>query len=131
MSCTSILSCYITMISYFFIIYHFFRYPACVTWSKMFFLFFGHDQIFVEMFFDYFFTVTKLFMHHLRKIVSCIFSAVKNNCLAEFIISTDKFIHKTARNVILIIFCIRTTCFSSLLTILKIHSKSAIDFNRC
>ena len=85
----------------------------------------------IKMFFHYFFTVIKLFMHHLGQIISCIFSAVKNNLLAEFIISTDKFISKAARNVTLIIFCIRTTCFSSLLTIFKIHSKSAIDFIWC
>ena len=88
-----------------------------------------HFQL--KCFFHYFFTVTKLFMHHLSKITSCIFLAVKNNWLAEFIISTDKFTSKAARNVILIIFCIRTTCFSSLLTIFKIHSKSAIDFKWC
>ena len=124
MSCTSIFSCYMTMISYFFIINQFLTYPVCITWLKMFFFFLSHDRIFVKMFFYCFFTVTKLFKHRLNKTISCIFTPVKNNWLAKFIIDTNKFISKNARNVILIFFSIRTTCFLLLLTLFKIHSKS-------
>ena len=124
MSCTSIFSCYMTMISYFFIINQFFTYLVCVTWLKMFFVFLSHDQIFVKMFFYCFLTVTKLFKDRLNKTTSCIFIPVKNNWLSKFIIDTNKFISKTARNVMLIFFCIRTTCFLLLLTLFKVHSKS-------
>ena len=82
-------------------------------------------QTFVKMFFHYFFTVTKLFKHHLNKFISHIFTPVKNNWLAKFIINTNKFISKIARNVILIFFCIKTTCFSMLFTLFKINSKLA------
>ena len=79
MSCTSIFSCYMTMISYFFILNEFFTYSTSVTWSKIFFFFVSHDQIFVKMFFHFFFTVIILSKNCFNESIRSISTAIKNN----------------------------------------------------
>ena len=79
MSCTSIFSCYMTMISYFFILNEFFTYSTSVTWSKMFFFFVSHDQILVKMFFHFFFTVIILSKNCFNESIRSISTAIKNN----------------------------------------------------
>ena len=103
-SCTSKFSCYVTMISNFFIVDEFFIYPANVTWLKIFLVFFSDDQIFVEMFFHYFFIVFIGFIDCFNKFRSSIFTSVKNHWFTKSIINTNKFVSKTTRNVILIFF---------------------------
>ena len=99
---------FVTMISYFFLFNEFFTYPTYVTWLKLLFFFFSHDQIFVEMFFSYFFIVFILFKNCFNKFVSIIFTSVKNNWFTKSIISTNKFVSKITRNVILICFWAKT-----------------------
>ena len=79
MSCTSIFSCYMTMISYFFILNEFFTYSTSVTWSKIFFFFVSHDQILVKMFFHFFFTVIILSKNCFNEYIRSISTAIKNN----------------------------------------------------
>ena len=79
MSCTSIFSCYMTMISYFFILNEFFTYSTSVTWSKIFFFFVSHDQILVKMFFHFFFTVIILSKNCFNESIRSISTAIKNN----------------------------------------------------
>ena len=106
MSCISIFSCYMTMISYLFIIIQFFKYPACVTWSKIFFFF--PVMIKFSLFFDCFFTVFILFKNCFYKSISTIFTSTNNNWFTKFIINTTKLVRKSARNVILIFFYVKT-----------------------
>ena len=107
MSSTSLFSCFMAMISYFFIFNEFFTYPAYVTRSKI-FLLFSHDQMFVKMVFHYFFTVFVLFKNCLNKSISSISTFINNNWFNKFITYTNKLVRKTARNVILIFFCVKT-----------------------
>ena len=79
MSCTSVFSCYMTMISYIFIFNEFFTYSASVTLSKIFFFFVSHDQIFVKMFFHFFFTVIILSKNCFNESIRSIFTAINNN----------------------------------------------------
>ena len=82
MSCASKFSSYVTMVSYFFIVIfnEFFAYPTGVTWRKLFFFVFSHDQIFVEMFFSsLFFTVFILFKNCFNQFISSIFTFKNNN----------------------------------------------------
>ena len=104
--CPSKFSCYVTMISNFFIIIinEFFTYPTFVTRLELFFLF-THYQIFVKMFFQYFFTILILFKNCFNKLISSIFT---NYRLDKFIINTNKLVSKTTRNVILLFFWVRT-----------------------
>ena len=106
MSCTSNFFSYVTMISNFFIIIinEFFTYPTFVTRLELFFLF-THYQIFVKMFFQYFFTILILFKNCFNKLISSIFT---NYRLDKFIINTNKLVSKTTRNVILLFFWVRT-----------------------
>ena len=105
MSCTSKFFSNVTMILYFFIVIinYFFTCPASITRLKFFF-FFTHDQIFVEVFLNYFFTVFKLFKNRFSKFISSIFTSKNNNWLTKFIINTNKLVSKTSGNVILIFF---------------------------
>ena len=77
-----------------------------VDWNFSFF--FSHNQIFVKMFFHYFFTVFILFKNCFNKSISSISTSINNNCFTKFIISTNKLITKTARNVIFTFFCVKT-----------------------
>ena len=110
MSCTSKFSSYIIMISYFFvvIINEFFTNPTSITRSKWFF-FFNHDQIFVEEFSHYFFTVFKIFKDRFNKFISSICNSKNNNWLTKFIININNLVSKTAGNVILIFFLNKNT----------------------
>ena len=100
---------YVTMISYFFIVIinEFFTNPASVTRLKLFF-FFTHDQIFVKVFFHYFFTILIPLKNFFNKFISSIFTSESNYWLGKFVINTKKSGSKTTRNVILIFFCMRT-----------------------
>ena len=69
-----------------------------------------HDQIFVKMFFHYFFIVTKLSKYHLNNIISFIFTPVKNNWPAGLLSKQTSF-KQNCKECDLDIFCIRTTCF--------------------
>ena len=82
-----------------------FPYPTRATWLKL-LLFFSHNQIFVKIFFHYFFTVFILFKNCFNKFISSIFTSLKSN--AKSIINTNKFVSKTTRNVILILFWVKT-----------------------
>ena len=106
MSCISIFSCYMTMISYLSIINQFFKYPACVTWSKIFF--FVPVMIKFSLFFNCFFTVFILFKNCFNKSISTIFTSTNNNWFTKFIININKLVRKSARNMILIFFCVKT-----------------------
>ena len=107
MSSTSLFSCFMAMISHFFIFNEFFTYPAYVTRSKI-FLLFSHDQMFVKMLFHYFFTVFILFKNCLNKSISSISTFINNNWFNKFITYIPKLVRKTARNVILIFFFVKT-----------------------
>ena len=108
MSCTSKFFSNVTMILYFFIVIinYFFTCPAGITRLKFFF-FFTHDQIFVEVFLNYFFTVFKLFKNRFSKFISSIFTSKNNNWLTKFIFNTNKLVSKITKDVILIFFLIR------------------------
>ena len=89
MSCACKFASYKTMISYFFvvIINEFFTNPASLLdW----FFFFTHDQIFVKVFFHYFFTILILFKNCFNKFVSSIFASKDNYLLSKFIINTKQ-----------------------------------------
>ena len=105
-SCPSKFSCYVIMISNFFIIIinELFTYPTFVTRLELFFLF-THYQIFVKMFFQYFFTILILFKNCFNKLISSILTYYR---LDKFIINTNKLVSKTTRNVILLFFWVRT-----------------------
>ena len=123
MSCTSKFASYVTMISDFFIviIITFFTNPANVIWLESFFLFFIHDQKFLKVFFLLFFTVLILLKNCFNKFISSIFTPKNNNWLTKPIINTNNFVSKTARNVLLILFCVRTFInFNTLSITLKI-----------
>ena len=106
MSCTSKFSSHMTVISNFFIVIlnEFFTNPARVTRLKLPFVFLTYNQIFVKVFFLYFFIVLKLFKNRFNKFLSSIFTSKNNDWLSKFIINTNKFVSKTTRNVILIFF---------------------------
>ena len=108
-NCFSKFSSHVTMISTFFIVIinEFSAYPTRVTWVKL-FLFFTHDQTFVEILFHYFYTILILFKNCFNKFISSIFTSKNNYWLGRFIINTNKFVSKTTRNVILILFWART-----------------------
>ena len=91
MSCASKFSTDVTMISYVFIVIinAFFANSASNTLLKLFF-FFTHDQIFVEVFFHYFFTVFILLKDCFNKFISSIFFSKNNYCLSKFIIHTKQ-----------------------------------------
>ena len=92
-----------------------------LKWNCLLF-FFTHDQIFVKMFFGYFFAVFKLFKNRFNKFIRSIFASKKNYWFSKFIINTNKFVSKTTRNVILILFWVRA--FKTFNTF-ELHSKSA------
>ena len=93
MSCTSKLATYMKMISYFFMVImkDFFTYPTRVTESKLLF-FFTHDQIFLKVFFHYFFTVFILLKNCFNKFKGNIFTSKNKYWLSKFIINTNKFV---------------------------------------
>ena len=99
---------YVRRIPYFFIVIinESFAYPTNVAWLKLFF-FFTHDQIFIKMFFHYFLTVFILLKNRFYKFISNIVTSKNNYWLGKFIINTNKFLRKTARNVILIFFWVK------------------------
>ena len=105
MGCTSKFCSYVTMISNFLIVIinKFFTNPTSVTLLKLIF-FFSYDQIFVEMFFHYFFAVLIILKNCFNKFISCIFAYKNNNWLTKLIIDVNNFVSKTTRNVILIFF---------------------------
>ena len=109
MSCTSKFSSYVTIITNFFIVIvnELFIYPTSFTSLKLFFSFSSHDQIFVKMFINYFFTVFMLLKNCFNTFVSRI-SPSQNNRFTIFIINANKFVSKTTRDVILIFFRVRT-----------------------
>ena len=85
-----------------------FPYPTTVTWLKLFFFFFTHDQISVKMFIHYFFTILIFFKNCFNKFISNILTSKNNNWFTKFIINTNKFVSKTTRNVIVIFFWVKT-----------------------
>ena len=101
-SCVSKFASYGTTISNYFIVIinDLFTNPASVTWLKLFF-FFTHDQIFIKVFFHYFFTILILIKNCFNKFISSTFGSKSNYWLGKCIIDTDKIESKTARNVIL------------------------------
>ena len=96
MSCTSKFSSYLTMVSYFLI----FHWNCSSSWVMI--------EFFIEIVFHYFFTVFTLFKNCFNKFIWSIFTSVKNTWLTKFLINTNKFVSKTARNVILIFFWARS-----------------------
>ena len=110
MGSTSKFSSYVTMMSNFFIVMinNFFTNPTTATWLKLLLLFFTHDQIFIKVFFCYFFTILIIHKNSFNKLISCIFTSRNNNWLTKYIININNFVSKTTRNVILIFFCVRT-----------------------
>ena len=125
MSCVSKFSSHVTMISNFFIVNEFFRNPLSIIWFKFFFSFFNLDQIFVKVIFHYFFTVFILLKNCFNNFISSILSCKNNYSLGKFIIKTNKLVSKTTRNVVLILFWVRT--FITFNT-LSIELKSRINF---
>ena len=109
MTYASEFSTYVAMISSFFIaiINEFFTNPANVTRLKFLF-FFTHDQIFVKVFFHYFFTILILLKNCFNKFTSSIFTSKNSYWFGKFIINTNKLVSKTTRNVILIFFWVNT-----------------------
>ena len=109
---------------YFFIVIinEFFKNPKRVNWLKIFF-FFSHNQFFVKM---SFFAILILFNNYFNKIISSIFTSKTTNWFTEFIIKTSKLVSKPTRNVILILFWVRTFITFN---ISKLHSKPAKILN--
>ena len=62
----------------------------------------------LKMLFHYFFTVFVLFKNCLNKSISSISTFINNNWFNKFITYTNKLVRKTARNLILIFFCVKT-----------------------
>ena len=60
------------------------------------------------MFFYHLFPIIVFFKNCFNKSIDCIFSSVKNNWLAKFITNTYNFVSKTARNMSLVFFGIRS-----------------------
>ena len=107
MGCISKFSSYVTMISYFFIVIinKFFTNPVFKCYLiENHFLLLHYDQIFVKVFFLYFFTVFVLPKYRFNKFISIIFISKNKNRLTKSIINTNIFVSKTTRNVILILF---------------------------
>ena len=92
MSFTSKFSNHMTMISNFFIVItnEFFTNPASVARLELFFFFLTYDEIFVQVFFRYFFTILILFKNCFNKFISSIFTSKNNYWLGKFIINTNK-----------------------------------------
>ena len=86
----------------------FFTNLASVTWLKLFFFLFTHDQIFVEVLFHYFFALLILFKNCFNEFISSIFTSKNKNWLTKLIINTNKLVSETTRNVILIFLFLRT-----------------------
>ena len=95
-------SCYVAVISYFFIFNEFSQIQQMLLdWNC-------YDHGFVEMCFHYFFTVFVLFKNCFNKFLTSIFTSVNGNWFTKFIIDPNKFVSKTTRNVTLIFFWART-----------------------
>ena len=96
-SCASKFTSAMTMVSIFFIaiINEFF---TNVTGLELIFFFFSYDQIFVKIFFYYFFTIAILFKNCFNKFISSIFTPKNNNRLPKSIIKTNNFVSKITRN---------------------------------
>ena len=116
LSSTSIFSCYMTMISYFFIINQFFTYQVLLD-RKFSFSFSVIIRFLLKYFFNYFFRAFVIFKNCLNKSISSILISIKKIGL----LNLNKIVRKTARNVILMFFCVKALF---LLTLFKIHSKS-------
>ena len=86
----------------------FFTNPSSVAWLILVFLFVTYDQIFVKVFFHYFFTVFILFKNCFNKVISSVFTPKNKNRLTKSIMSGNNFVSKTARNMIMVIFWVRT-----------------------
>ena len=127
MSCTSKFSSHMTVISNFFIVIlnEFFTNPARVTRLKLPFVFLTYNQIFVKVFFLYFFIVLKLFKNRFNKFLSSIFTSKNNYWLSKFIINTNKFVSKTTRNVVLMFFWVKPFIAFN---ILQIRLKISMNF---
>ena len=85
----------------------FFTNPRSVTWLILVF-FFSYGQIYVKVFFHYFFTVLILFKNCFNKFISSVFTPKNSNRLTKSIISTNNFVSKTTRNMAMVFFWVRT-----------------------
>ena len=82
------------------------------------------------MLFDHFFEIIIPFKNDFNKSVNCNYIPVKNNWFTKYIINTNNFLGKAARNVFLIFFSVWSIIFVSLpLTPFKTDSKSAWKLN--
>ena len=88
---TSLFFCYIIIIRYF-----------IISYMKQFIC--RHKKIFVKM--DFYYLFNHLFKNCFNESINCIFSSLKNNWLAKYIINTHNFIIKTVRNMIFIFFSV-------------------------
>ena len=89
--------------------------PAFVIWFKASFILYSHDKIFIKVLFYHLFTIPILLKNHFNKLVDCLFSSVKNNWLVKSIVKTYNFVSKTARNMSLVFFSLRTITTSMII----------------
>ena len=108
MSRTSLFSCHMIIISSVIISCskQFIIYPAFITWLNSSFILYSHYKIFIEIFSYYAFIIIRLFKNCFNKFIDFIFSSLRNNWLAKFIINTYNFVSKTAKSMFLIFFSI-------------------------
>ena len=106
MSCIFKFTSYMTIISNFFIVMinEFFTNPASVAWLILVFFFFSYDQVFVKLFFHYFFTEFILSQNCFNKFISSVLTLKNNNWHTKSIINANNFVSKTTRNMIMVFF---------------------------
>ena len=70
------------------------------------FFFFSYDQIFVKLFFHYFFTVLILIKNCFNNFISSVFTPKNNSRFTKSIINANNFVSKTTRNMIMVFFSV-------------------------
>ena len=100
---TSLFSTHMTMIPHLIIsnIKQFITNPTNITQLKSFFFLCWHDKVFVKTFFYHSATIIVLTKECFNKFVNIILSSAQDIFFTEFIVNTNNFISKTARNMIL------------------------------
>ena len=108
----------------------FIAYPAFITWLKSLFIFYRHNKVFVKMFFlinflEYLYSSRIALVNLFTRF----FPLIRTAFLTKFIVNTNNFVRKIVRNMCLIFLSVSSIIFSLLLTLFRIHSKSAWVLN--
>ena len=109
---SSVLNLYIYLLYYndlllYYLLYQITYYISSIYYLIEIFLPFADIiKFLLKCFFIIFFTIIIFFKNCFNKSINCIFFSVKNNLFTKFIINTNNVISKTARNMILVFFCV-------------------------